>query len=70
MTLPISHIRSEVFRLTQQEFADLAGSTQATVSRWEKGELSPTAGHLSRIREAAIAKGIEWNDLWFFEVER
>jgi transcriptional regulator with XRE-family HTH domain len=58
-----------VFRLTQRKFAELAGSTQATVSRWEKGELSPTADHLSRIRDAAISKGIEWNDLWFFEVE-
>jgi transcriptional regulator with XRE-family HTH domain len=70
MTLPISHIRSEVFRLTQQEFAELAGSTQATVSRWEKGELSPTADNLAWIRRAAIAKGIEWNDSWFWEIER
>jgi transcriptional regulator with XRE-family HTH domain len=64
--LPIAFIRHSVFQLTQREFAALAGTSQATVSRWEKGELTPDAANLDRIRQAAQANNIEWNDTWFF----
>jgi transcriptional regulator with XRE-family HTH domain len=64
---PISHIRTSVFGLTQLEFAELAGTTQATVSRWEAGEFSPSSDNLKRIREAALARNIEWDDSWFFD---
>lgn len=66
--LPIAFIRNTVFGLTQREFAALAGTSQATVSRWEKGELTPDASNLDRIRQAAQASSVEWNDAWFFEV--
>jgi DNA-binding transcriptional regulator YiaG len=64
--LPISHIRNSIFQVTQAEFAALAGTSQATVSRWEKGELMPNSANLDRIRQAAQANNIAWNDSWFF----
>lgn len=64
--LPIAAIRHTVFHLTQREFAALAGTSQATVSRWEKGELQPDASNFDRIRQAALARNIEWDDSWFF----
>ena len=63
----IKRIRREVFGLTQKEFAELAGVRQATVSRWEAGELSPDLTQLSAIRQAVIEKGTPWEDAWFFE---
>jgi transcriptional regulator with XRE-family HTH domain len=62
----IRHIRREVFKATQAEFAALAGVTQASVSRWETGG-SPSLDEMQAIREAAGARGIKWNDAWFFE---
>jgi transcriptional regulator with XRE-family HTH domain len=64
--LPIAVIRNSIFQLTQREFAALAGTSQATVSRWEKGELTPDTSNLERIRRAASERNIEWQDSWFF----
>ncbi len=64
---PIQNIRKNVFRLSQQEFADLAGVTQPTVSRWERGvALDETA--MRNIRAGAVSRGIRWDDRLFFEV--
>lgn len=64
---PIQHIRKKVFGLTQHEFAAVAGVTQATVSRWERGvALDETA--MRNIRAGAVARGIRWDDRLFFEV--
>lgn len=68
MTLPIAHIRSGVFGLSQAEFAKLAGVTQPTVSRWERGEFEPNRDELERIRTAARTLKIDWDDSWFFEL--
>lgn len=62
----IRHIRKTVFNLNQAEFAALAGVAQATVSRWENG-VSLSLDEMRAIRDAAIARGIEWEDRWFFE---
>lgn len=62
----IRHIRREIFKVTQSEFAALAGVTQASVSRWEAGG-APTLDEMQAIRTAAADRGIEWNDAWFFE---
>ncbi|GAA4108635.1 helix-turn-helix domain-containing protein [Aminobacter aganoensis] len=62
----IRHIRKTVFRLSQAEFAAIAGVTQATVSRWEKGG-SPTLEEMQRIRDAAAERRIKWSDKLFFE---
>jgi len=64
---PIRYIRKKVFQETQAGFAALAGVSQAAVSRWESG-IAPTADDLQRIRAAAVERGIDWNDTWFFEV--
>ncbi|TPJ75804.1 helix-turn-helix transcriptional regulator [Mesorhizobium sp. B2-6-3] len=63
----IRHIRLEVFGVTQADFAVLAGVTQATVSRWEAG-VAPSLDDMRAIRGAAIQRGIQWNDAWFFEI--
>lgn len=47
--------------------AAIANTSQATVSRWETGELTPDLSQLDRIRSEAAARGLEWNDAWLFE---
>jgi predicted transcriptional regulator len=64
---PLRRIRSDVFGVSQSEFAAIAGVSQATISRWEKGELVPRLDELKRIREAALARGLIWNDAALFE---
>lgn len=63
----IAHIRKKVLCVSQAAIAEMTGVTQATVSRWEKGELSPNLRELAILREAARAKGGDWEDSWFFE---
>lgn len=62
----IRHIRKTIFNVSQADFATIAGVAQATVSRWENG-VSLSLDEMKAIREAAKERGIEWNDLWFFE---
>lgn len=64
---PIRHIRKQVLRQTQVEFAAVAGVSQATVSKWESGKCSPARDELKRIRSEAISRGIEWDDGWLFD---
>lgn len=63
----MAYIRKQVFGVTQGAFAEIAGTTQGTVSRWEAGELEPTREQLERVRGEAISRGLEWEDSWFFE---
>jgi transcriptional regulator with XRE-family HTH domain len=53
--------------MTQASFAEVAGVTQATVSRWERGEFEPSRDELVRIRDEARRKRIRWRDSWFFD---
>lgn len=62
----IRFIRREIFKVTQAEFAALAGVTQASVSRWEAGT-PPSLDDMQAIRAAAADRGIAWRDEWFFE---
>lgn len=64
---PIRYIRKAVLGVSQGEFARIAGSTQTTVSRWERGELEPSRSEMARIRDHAKATGKPWDDAWFFE---
>jgi len=65
---PVVHIRTAVFGCkTQDAFAELLGTTQPTVSRWETWGRIP--GHRQGlVREAARKRGISWDDRWFFAV--
>lgn len=64
----ISLIRKSVFRVTQIEFAAIAGVPQSVISRWETGELHPRLPALERIRDEAQRRGLSWDDSWFFEI--
>lgn len=63
---PMQHIRKSLLRISQSEMAAITSTTQATVSRWETGELSPNLSQMARIREEAQARGVEWSDSFFF----
>lgn len=63
----VAHIRKTILGINQSALAAIAGATQATVSRWETGELSPDLSQLSAIREEVKRRGLQWNDAWFFE---
>ena len=60
-------VRKDILGVTQSEIASITGATQATVSRWEKGELEPDRRQLDAIRTEAQRRGIAWDDRWFFE---
>jgi len=64
---PLLHIRKNVLGVTQTEMAAIAGTRQATVSRWEAGELEPSRDQMQLVRQAAAERGVEWSDTWFFE---
>jgi transcriptional regulator with XRE-family HTH domain len=64
---PIAHIRKDLFKLSQAAFGAVAGTSQATVSRWESGELEPSLEQIARIRSAAIQAGLQWRDELLFE---
>ncbi|AZN71988.1 XRE family transcriptional regulator [Georhizobium profundi] len=67
MINPILHVRTSVLNLTQAALAELTGTKQATVSRWERGELYPDLRHLARIRQEIRSRGLAWDDSIFFE---
>lgn len=62
----IRFIRCEVFRATQAEMAAIAGTQQATWSRWESDQLRPSLEHARRIRAEALRRGLAWDDSWLF----
>ena len=63
----IKTIRTELFRISQVEFAQIAGVTQPTIVRWERGEGEPSASELGRIRAAASERDIDWPDDSIFD---
>ncbi len=64
---PITHIRTNIFKLSPAAFADAVGVTQPTVWRWENGKMQPGQQALERIRSTALERGLEWDDRLFFE---
>ncbi len=69
----LAFIRTELFKVTQAVFGEIAGAAQGTVSRWELPEnhpdrLEPSREQLGSIRESAKQRGIQWRDEWFFDL--
>ena len=62
----IRHIRTRL-GLSQLDLAEITGVSQATVSRWDSGELQPRLEDLTRIREFALTNGLDWRDAMLFE---
>ena len=52
--------------LSQTKLAELAGTTQNTISSLETGQYSPTA-YLSGL--LCIALGCKWEDCFYYEME-
>lgn len=65
---PLEHIRRNIFKENQTTFGEIAGTTQPSVCRWEKGEQKPDLAEMERIRTAARKRGLAWDDRWFFEL--
>lgn len=66
----VEYIRTQVFKLKQAPFAAVAGVSQPTISRWEASDNAgsePSRDEMNRIRSAAIERGLDWNDSWFFQ---
>jgi DNA-binding transcriptional regulator YiaG len=64
---PLAYIRRDILGLSQAAFAVIVKTSQATVSRWETGELEPDREQLRLIRQAVRARRLRWHDKWFFE---
>jgi transcriptional regulator with XRE-family HTH domain len=67
---PIEHIRRFVFDVSQTAFAEIAGTTQPSVSRWEQGLQEPDLTEMERIRQTALRRGLPWDDRLFFELPK
>lgn len=65
---PMHHIRTSVLKISQKAMAEITGRDQATVSRWERGELEPSRDDMERVRSFARSRHLRWNDKLFFEV--
>lgn len=64
---PVEHIRKNVFGCeTQARFAELLGTSQVNVSRWETKGRVP-GDRMAHIRRLAVESGLNWNDTLFFE---
>ena len=57
----IFFLRTKIFKVNQAEFAKLSKVGQATVSRWENGESSPSLENIRTIRIAAAIRGLAWD---------
>jgi DNA-binding transcriptional regulator YiaG len=63
----IARIRKSRLKLSQAAFAAALGVSQSAVSRWETGETELSLSEMNKIRDLAAARGIAWNNDWFFE---
>lgn len=64
---PMKLIRTVVLDISQGQMAEITDTSQATVSRWERGELEPDRKQMDAIRAAAVARELAWSDEWFFD---
>jgi DNA-binding transcriptional regulator YiaG len=62
----IRAIRTNVFGMSQSEFAQMLNRSQQAVSKAEQRDSLPVWSQLA-IREAAKKRGMLWLDKWFFD---
>lgn len=67
---PMFLIRKHIFGIRQDEMAAITGASQATVSRWESGELEPDRRQMDAIRAEAAGRRLKWRDDWFFDAAK
>lgn len=62
----MKRIRTEMFAITQADMAEIAGASQAVVSRWERadGRAWPDLQHIRAIRAEALRRGLAWDWSW------
>lgn len=65
---PMLYVRKFILDLTQGEFAEIAKTSQGTISKWEAGELEPDRAQLALISEEIQRRRIKWNDTWFLRL--
>ena len=65
---PLQYVRQRIFHMSQAQFALIAGVSQATVCRWESGQLEPDRPTLKQIRCAAKARKLKWRDSFFWDL--
>ena len=58
----IRSVRTKLFGTTQELFGEMVGKSHVVVSRWEAGEAKPGLDELLRIRAAARAFGLPYED--------
>lgn len=64
MDNPVTYIRRHVFKCeTQREFAEILGTTQVTISRWEKWRRVPY-NKWDMVLQAARDRNIKWKRKW------
>lgn len=68
-TAPMFLIRKTVFDISQEQMAVITDTSQATISRWESGELEPDRKQMDAIRAAALARDLPWKDEYFFNAD-
>jgi transcriptional regulator with XRE-family HTH domain len=61
------YLRKVVFKMSQQDFAAICKTTQATVSRWERCEGEPGRIELGLLRKEAQKRKLPWDDRWLLD---
>ena len=52
--------------ISQTELGEMVGKTKDTISRWERGTTSPTAGDIAKLEQAL---NIKWSDDVIYNAE-
>ena len=61
------YLRKVVFKISQQDFAMICCTTQATVSRWERCEGEPGRQQLGMLKAEARRRKLEWDERWHLD---
>lgn len=65
---PLKWIRTGVFGMPQDAFAEIVGVSRLQVSRYERGENAPPYDYLARVRLAGRLRRSDFSADWLFEI--